>query len=122
MIEAVLLDAELLYDPTDEHSARCVDVMVLPDGKSSVSLMRDICANVIIRGVRNQLDFELEMTLAAANRHMSPSVETILLPYGGTKPWISSTVVKEMARLGAPIGDLVPSVVAAEMYTKLEVR
>ena len=91
----------------------------LPDNVETMgfgSLLIDLCqqlnAQVIIRGLRMVSDFEYEFQLASMNRHLAPNIETIFLTPAEDKSYISSTIVREVARLGGDIGNLVPKNVA----------
>lgn len=80
------------------------------------SLLIDLChrldAHVIIRGLRMVSDFEYEFQLASMNRHLDPEIETIFLTPAEDKSYISSTIVREVAKFGGDIGKLVPGNVA----------
>ena len=89
------------------------NVMILPlDG-----LIVDFCtaqnASVIVRGVRNVTDFDYEAQMAAMNRKLRPAVETVfLLPSLDVQP-ISSTLVREISKLGGDVSQMVSAPVAA---------
>jgi pantetheine-phosphate adenylyltransferase len=73
---------------------------------------------VIIRGLRAVSDFEYELQIAIANRHLSPQMETIFLPPEPTYSFLSSSVVKEIARLGGDVSDFAPKSVARALRAK----
>jgi pantetheine-phosphate adenylyltransferase len=91
------------------------NVIVLPfDG-----LIMDFCktqgATAVVRGVRNVTDFDYEAQMAAMNRKLLPSVETIfLLPSADVQP-ISSTLVREISKLGGDVGQMVSGDVGAAL-------
>ena len=91
------------------------NVMILPfDG-----LIVDFCtaqsASVIVRGVRNVTDFDYEAQMAAMNRKLRPAVETVfLLPSLDVQP-ISSTLVREISKLGGDVGQMVSAPVLAAL-------
>ncbi|MEO6291665.1 MAG: pantetheine-phosphate adenylyltransferase [Burkholderiaceae bacterium] len=91
------------------------NVVVLPfDG-----LIVDFCtaqnASVIVRGVRNVTDFDYEAQMAAMNRKLRPAVETVfLLPSLDVQP-ISSTLVREISKLGGDVSQMVSAPVAAAL-------
>lgn len=71
-------------------------------------------AGVILRGLRAVSDFEYEFQLASMNRHLAIDVETMFLTPDEEHSFISSTLVKEIARLGGDVGKFVhPSVARA---------
>lgn len=63
--------------------------------------------NVIIRGLRAVSDFEYEFQLAAMNRHLTATVETVFLAPAEKYAFISSTLVKEVAALGGDVSEFV---------------
>ena len=91
------------------------NVVVMPfDG-----LIMDFCkaqgATAVVRGVRNVTDFDYEAQMAAMNRKLLPIVETIfLLPALDVQP-ISSTLVREISKLGGDVGQMVSSPVAVAL-------
>jgi pantetheine-phosphate adenylyltransferase len=77
---------------------------------------------VLIRGLRAVSDFESEMVIAAANRRLSEQVSTVFIPTQPEVAYISSSVVKEIARNTTRIEDLLPYVteeVAEEMMASI---
>lgn len=77
---------------------------------------------VLIRGLRAVSDFESEMVIAAANRRLSDQVSTVFIPTQPEVAYISSSVVKEIARNTTQIADLLPYVtrdVAEEMMSQI---
>lgn len=73
---------------------------------------RQIGAGVLLRGLRAVSDFEYEFQLASMNRHLIPEVETLFLTPAEQHSFISSTLVREVARLGGDVSGFVPPVVA----------
>ncbi len=74
--------------------------------------------NVIIRGLRAVLDFDYEFQIALMNRKMAPDIETIFMLTSEHHAYLSSTLVKELARYGAEVQDLVPEPVIAALTKK----
>ncbi|MHB1954548.1 MAG: pantetheine-phosphate adenylyltransferase [Sulfobacillus sp.] len=74
--------------------------------------------DVIIRGLRAVLDFDYEFQIALMNRKLAPTIETIFMLTSEHHAYLSSTLVKELARYGADIEALVPSPVAAALVAK----
>ena len=68
-------------------------------------------ARVIVKGLRAVSDFEYEFQLALLNRSMQPSVETMFLATSTEHSFLSSSIVKEIARLGGKIDGLVPDAI-----------
>ena len=69
--------------------------------------VRETSAGVILRGLRAVSDFEYEFQLASMNRHLIPSAETLFLTPAEQYSFISSSLVREIARLGGNVSDFV---------------
>ena len=72
----------------------------------------DIGAGVVLRGLRAVSDFEYEFQLASMNRHLIPDVETLFLTPAEQYGFISSSLVREISRLGGDVAGFVPAAVA----------
>ena len=77
-------------------------------------------ATAVIRGLRAISDFEFEFQMALMNRKLDSTVETIFLMPKEEYTYLSSRIVKEIARLGGDITDFVPARVAKALATKLK--
>ena len=75
-------------------------------------------AKVIVKGLRAVSDFEYEFQMALLNRHLQPDVETIFLMTAAEHAYLSSSIVKEIARLGGDITGLVPEAVHTALRHK----
>jgi pantetheine-phosphate adenylyltransferase len=73
-----------------------------------VDYARRIGATVILRGIRAASDFEYEMQMAMMNRKLAPELETVFLVPSEAYSYISSRLVREVARLGGSAEGLVP--------------
>ncbi|MGV8942061.1 MAG: pantetheine-phosphate adenylyltransferase [Lysobacter sp.] len=71
-----------------------------------------IGAGVLLRGLRAVSDFEYEFQMASMNRHLIPDVETLFLTPAEQYSFISSSLVREIARLGGDVSGFVPPAVA----------
>lgn len=71
----------------------------------------EVGAKVVLRGLRAVSDFEYEFQLASMNRHLMPQVETMFLTPAEQFSFISSSLVKEVARLGGDVRGFVPGIV-----------
>src|SRR5688572_27754291 len=74
--------------------------------------VQQVGAGVLLRGLRAVSDFEYEFQLASMNRHLIPDVETIFLTPAEQHSFISSSLVREVARLGGDVSGFVPPAVA----------
>lgn len=72
-----------------------------------VECARDVGASVIIRGLRAVSDFDYEFQIAAMNRRLAPDVESVFLTPGEEYTFISSSLVKEVGKLGGDISRIV---------------
>jgi pantetheine-phosphate adenylyltransferase len=77
--------------------------------------VQQIGASVIIRGLRAVSDFEYEFQLASMNRHLAPKVETLFLTPDEEFSFISSSLVKEIARLDGDVSEFVAAEVQQAM-------
>jgi pantetheine-phosphate adenylyltransferase len=86
-------------------------------------LLVDYCkragASVILRGMRALSDFEYELQMALMNRRLEPDVETVFLTPTEAYSYVSSRLVREVARLGGEVEGLVPRTVAAALARRL---
>ena len=76
-------------------------------------------ACAVVRGLRAVSDFEFEFQLALMNRNLNESVETVFLMPKDSYSFLSSRLVKEVARLGGDVGQFVPAGVVAALRQKL---
>ncbi|TCP52474.1 phosphopantetheine adenylyltransferase [Tumebacillus sp. BK434] len=83
-----------------------------------VDYARQQNAGVIIKGLRAVSDFESELQMASLNRHMYEAAETLFIPNNHNYSYLSSSIVKEIARHGGPVSDFVPGHVEAAMREK----
>jgi pantetheine-phosphate adenylyltransferase len=77
--------------------------------------VQQIGATIIIRGLRAVSDFEYEFQLASMNRHLAPRVETLFLTPDEEFSFISSSLVKEIARLDGDVSEFVAAEVQQAM-------
>ncbi|MBN1483647.1 MAG: pantetheine-phosphate adenylyltransferase [Chloroflexia bacterium] len=78
----------------------------------TVEYARQVGAQVLIRGLRALTDFELELQMAHINQRLDPGIEVICLMASQSYSFLSSSIVKEIAALGANVSSLVPAHVA----------
>ena len=85
-----------------------------------VNYARSRNARVILRGLRAVADFEYELQMANMNRHLNPDVETVFIMADDAYFYVASTLVKEVARLGGDVSDLVPASVLPGLLAKFD--
>jgi pantetheine-phosphate adenylyltransferase len=95
-----------------------VDVKPL-EGQLLVDFARDVGATLLIRGLRAVSDFEYEFQMALMNRHLAPSTETVFMVPSLDTTYISSSIVREVARYGGAVDDLVHPAVAKALKAKM---
>jgi pantetheine-phosphate adenylyltransferase len=87
-----------------------------------VNYAKGIGAHVILRGLRAVSDFEFEFQLASMNRRLDPQVESIFLTPAEQYSFISSSLVREVAKLGGNIAPFVHPRVEAALAAKFASR
>jgi len=83
-----------------------------------VDFARRAGATLIVRGLRAVSDFEYEFQMAMMNRHLMPQLETVFLVPPEDATWLSSSLVREVARHGGDVSGLVHPVVAEALRRK----
>lgn len=81
--------------------------------------LKDAGASAVVKGLRGGADVDAELGMALLNRHLS-GVETVFVPGDGALAHVASSLVKDVARHGGSIDDLVPPGVAEAVYAALE--
>src|SRR5579884_1251411 len=76
-------------------------------------------ATVIVKGLRAVSDFEYELQMALMNQRLSSAVETVFMMTGAEYSYLSSSIVKEIARLGGSVKGLVPDSVGQRLRQRL---
>ena len=87
-----------------------------------VEFVRAQQAQAVVRGLRDAGDVSLELQMARLNRGMEPACETLFLAADSRFVHVSSSFVREIARLGGPIEALVHPQVAESVYAKVKAR
>ena len=77
-------------------------------------------AHVVVKGLRAVSDFEQEVQMAVTNRKLNPELETMFLASSEKYTYLSSTVVKELARYGADLTDFVPREIIDEVNARVK--
>ena len=83
-----------------------------------VDFAREVGANLIIRGLRAVADFEYEFQMALMNRHLAPQLETVFMVPSLDTTYISSSLVREVARFRGDVSGLVHPVIAEALRSK----
>ena len=83
-----------------------------------VRLAQDMEIQVIVRGLRSGSDFEYEFDMAFMNRRLAPGIDMSFFMTSQEYMFLSSSLLKEVARLGGDITGMVPPHVAKAVFTK----
>ncbi len=83
-----------------------------------VDFARETHASVNVRGLRAVSDFEYEFQMALMNRHLLPAMETVFMTPSLDTTYISSSMVREVARFGGDVSGLVHPIVASALATR----
>ncbi len=94
-------------------------IQVRSFGGLLVDFAREVGASLLIRGLRAVSDFEYEYQMALMNRHLSPKLETVFMVPSLDTTYISASLVREVARFGGDVHDLVHPTVADALRAKL---
>lgn len=106
---------EMLRDVTKQWDSVEIDVF---EGLL-VDYARKRGAAVILRGIRAISDYEFELQMALMNRKFEPLLETVFMLPSETYSYLSSKLVREIARLGGPTTGLVPTIVEQRLRAKV---
>lgn len=77
-------------------------------------------AGAIVKGLRAMSDFEYEFQMALTNKKLNPNVETVFLTTRAENMYLSSSMVKEIARMGGDIREFVPDVIHDTIVKRLQ--
>jgi len=77
-------------------------------------------AKVIVKGLRAVSDFEYEFQMSLTNNKLNPNVETLFMTTKSENMYLSSSIVREVARYGGSIEDMVPATIVNKIYKKFQ--
>ena len=110
---------ELVRQEVADLDTNRAEVTVRPFGNLLMHFAEEIGATLIIRGLRAVSDFEYEFQMASMNARLNPRVETVFLTASETHQFISSQLVKEIARLGGDVSSFVSPRVTARIAERV---
>jgi len=84
-----------------------------------VEFARRVNASVVLRGIRAISDYEYELQMALMNRKLAANLDTLFMPSAEEYSYVSSRLVKDIARLGGDIRGMVPAMVVEHLQQKL---
>lgn len=83
-----------------------------------IDYAKNVNANAILRGLRAVSDFEYEMQITSMNRVLNEDIETFFVMTNNQYSFLSSSIVKEVAKYNGKITELVPPIVEKELHKK----
>ena len=83
-----------------------------------VEAARNVGATILIRGLRDGIDFNYEMQMAGMNAAMAPQIQTVFLPASPMARPITATLVRQIAGMGGDVSAFVPAAVAVGLKKK----
>ncbi|KIS02742.1 pantetheine-phosphate adenylyltransferase [Paucilactobacillus wasatchensis] len=95
------------------------NVSVITANELTVNLMDRMGADYLLRGLRNENDFQYERDIAAMNQHLDNQVETIFMLADPKYQHLSSSLLKEVARFGGDVSAYLPGQIAKQLTEKL---
>jgi len=94
--------------------------VVVAERQLTVDFAKTLGATVIIKGLRNTTDYEYEFPMAQVNAKLDPNIETLFLTATPEHIYLSSTMVKEIAKFGGDLTVFVPEHVATALRAKFD--
>jgi pantetheine-phosphate adenylyltransferase len=91
-------------------------------GGLTVQFVHRTGARVIVKGLRAMMDFEFELKMAEMNKRLRPEIETVFMMTSPEWAYLSSTLIREVARFGGSVAGLVPPSVERQLLRKLKSR
>ena len=116
----ILFTTEERAELVEKSVANLPNVEVRVFSGLTVNFARQVNAQTIVRGLRMSADFEREFDLAMMNKKLSPDVELICLMSELKYQFLSSSLLKEAARLGGNVANFVPKHVAEALRKKVK--
>jgi pantetheine-phosphate adenylyltransferase len=104
-----------LFDKSIQHLP---NVEVAEFDGLAVRFAQEVGAKVIVRGLRSGSDFEYEFEMAFMNRNLAPEIDMVSFMTSKDYMYVSSSLLKEVVKLGGDITNLVPPHVSDVVYTK----
>jgi len=115
----LLFSTEERVSLVEKAAAQIPNVEVKVFNGLTVEFAKNVSAQVILRGLRMSADFENEFDLAMMNKKLAPDIEIVCLMSDAKHQFLSSSLLKEAAKLGGAINDLVPKHVAEALRKKV---
>lgn len=95
-------------------------IIVKPFSCLLIEFARECQSQIVIRGLRAISDFEYEVQLAGMNQSLAPEIDTVFLTAAEKYKFVSSSLVREIARLGGDISEFIHPEIHKRLVTKLK--
>jgi pantetheine-phosphate adenylyltransferase len=119
--KALLFDTTARVELAREALGHLANVEVRAYTGLTVEFAAELGAAVLVRGLRAYSDFENELQMAHQNRQMRPTIETVCLMTSLEYSFLSSTLLREIARFGGEVNGLVPEHVERALRARFAV-
>ncbi|MCH8989539.1 MAG: pantetheine-phosphate adenylyltransferase [Chloroflexi bacterium] len=116
--KGLLFDAEERVRLMKDACRHLPNVEIIKFSGLVVRCAKDVGAGVIVRGLRSGSDFEYEFDMAFMNRRLEPDVDLVCFMTSQDYMFVSASLLKEVAKLGGDISEMVPPNVAEAVYAK----
>ncbi len=113
-----LFSLEERVELAEEVTSQFSNVRIIGFSNLLVDCAKEQQANVVLRGLRAVSDFEYEFQLAGMNRRLSPELETMFLTPAEQYEFISSSMIREIAKLKGDVSSFVPGCVEKQLKEK----
>jgi pantetheine-phosphate adenylyltransferase len=118
-LKSLLFTADERVDLVKKSVADFKNVEVRAYSGMTVEFARQVNAKVVVRGLRASSDFEREFEMALMNKKLAPDVELMCFMANLRYQFLSSSLLKEIIKLGGNLDDMVPTHVCAALKKKL---
>ena len=118
----LLFDTEERLQLMNSACSHLPNVEIIKFSGLVVRCAKCVGAGVIVRGLRSGSDFEYEFDMAFMNRRLEPEVDLVCFMTSQDYMFVSASLLKEVAKLGGDITEMVPPNVAAAVYSKFDIR
>jgi pantetheine-phosphate adenylyltransferase len=116
--KSLLFTTDERVDLFRQASSHLTNVKVVKYSGLTVRYAKEIGAGVMVRGLRSGYDFEYEFEMAFMNSKLEPDVDLVCFMTSQDYVFVSASLLKEVARLGGNIREMVPPNVAEALYSK----
>lgn len=115
-----LFTVEERIDLIDQVTKQFTNIRIESSSGLLIEYAQEKNAKAIVRGLRAVSDFEYEMQITSMNRVLDENIETFFIMTKNQYSFLSSSIVKEVAKYGGNVSELVPSVVEQALKGKFE--